>query len=81
MIKYLINLLLLVSSLCFAQDVPDEQYPSNLGPPETIFACKIVLTEMKGKDGEIRIYGCAECPLLNGRIINTCTGVKGNGNE
>lgn len=71
----------LVSSLCFAQDAPDEQYPSNIGPPETIFACKTVLTKMNGKDGELRTYGCAECPLLNGKIINTCTGVQGKENE
>jgi hypothetical protein len=76
MIKYLISLLLLVSSFCYAQDVLDEQYPSNLGPPETIFACKSVLTKMNGKDGVTRVYGCTECPLLNGKIINTCIGIK-----
>jgi len=75
--KYLLIVVLFGQTLAFAQEPPsEEEYPSNLGPPEVVFACKTVLTAYEGKDGQTHTYGCVECPLNDGRIINTCTGIQ-----
>lgn len=76
MIKTLIALLLFGASFCYAQDAPEEEYPSNLGPPETVYACKTVITELENKDGIKHHYGCVECPLPGDKTINTCTGIQ-----
>lgn len=63
--------LILGKEIARAQDVPDD-YPTNTGLPEVVFACKQTPTMFEG-----RLLGCVECPdSANHRTFNTCTGEK-----
>lgn len=72
LIAFVILGLVLASMLLGKAWAEEEEYPSNMGPPEVIFACKPVPTKLAGV-----VYNCTECPDFVGkRTFNTCTGEK-----
>jgi len=60
--------MVLMFSTASAEDL--EVYPDNLGPPETLFACRPAPTMI-----EDLIYNCAACLHYrdSSRTFNTCT--------